>query len=146
MSDLPTYPQRLVDAAKANKKLSPRALGELVDAHKAYEAARLAADKVAEALKAQETELKQAIIAALKKAETTVAGGAVYAVELKQEDQPTVKDWPFFYKHLVETKSFDLLERRISKAAVKARWEDGKPVPGVDKFPVDKLSFRKLKG
>lgn len=143
---LPEFPQRLVDAVRAGKKLSPRAMGELVDTFKAYEAARLLADKAAAQIKEKEVELKNAIIACLQAQQVAVAGGLNYRVELSQEDQPTVKDWQKLYTYITKNQAFDLLERRVSKAAVKARWEDGKTVPGVDKFPVDKLSFSKLKG
>lgn len=137
---------RLIAAVQEGKKLSPNAMGRLVDRFKAVEAERLAADKTAAALKADEVTLKNTIIAALNKAETTVAGGATYKVELTQEDQPTVKDWPKFYAYILKNKAFELLERRPGKAAIKERWEDGVNIPGVDRFPVDKLSFNKLKG
>ncbi len=143
---LPANILRLTDAARENKKLTPRAMGELTDFFKTIEDSRLAADKVAASLKAEETLVKLAIAVALKKAETKVAGGSLFKVEMTQEEQPTVEDWQKFYAHILKTKDFDLLERRPGKAAVKARWEDGKTVPGVSKFTVDKLSFTKLKG
>ncbi len=138
--------QRFVDAVQAGKKLSPRALGVLVDEFKVIEEERRKADKVAEALKVDETKVKAAIVAALKKNEVTVGGGLLYKVEMTQEDQPTVKDWPKFYAYIRENNAFEMLERRPGKAAIKERWEDGVNVPGIEKFPVDKLSITKLKG
>lgn len=138
--------QRLLDAVQANKKLSANAIGRLVDQFKVVEAERIAADKVAAALKATEVTLKTAIAVALRRSEVTVVGGKSFRVELTTEDQPTVKDWPAFYAYIKKHDAFELLERRPGKAAVKERWEDGKEVPGVEKFPTDKLSFAKLKG
>lgn len=138
--------ERFVAAVKEGKKLSPRAMGVLVDAYKRIEAERLAADKVAGALKEQETLLKLSVIAALKKADIKSIGGTTYSTALTQEEKPTVKDWPKFYEFIKANDAFELLERRVSSSAVKERWEDGKQVPGVDRFPVDKLSFTKLKG
>lgn len=138
--------RRFVDAVKAGKVLSPRALGELIDDYKATETKRLAEDKVAAATKAEEVEMKLAIIAALKKAEIKVAGGSAYSTAMTEEKVPTVKDWTKFYAFIKKNDAFELLERRPSKAAVKERWDDGKQVPGVEAFPADKLSFTKLKG
>lgn len=140
--------QRYVDAVREGKKLSPRALGVLVDEFKMIEDERLKADKAAAALKVDETFVKTTIVAALKKSEVTVGGGQVYKVELTSEDQPTVKaeDWPKFYAYILKNKAFELLERRPGKAAIKERWNDGVNIPGVTRFPVDKLSVTKLKG
>lgn len=138
--------QRFIDAVKAGKKLSPRAMGVLADTFKQIETERLKADKVAEALKVEETAIKLALIAAMRKAEINAIGGSTYATELKSEDRPTVKDWPKFYEYIKANDAFELLERRISSSATKERWEDGIAIPGVDRFQVDKLSFTKLKG
>lgn len=138
--------KRYVDAVQAGKKLSPRALGVLVDQFKKVEEARLKADKVAAALKVDETLIKATIFEALRKNETTVAGGSTYKCEMTEEDQPTVKDWPKFYEYIRKNKAFEMLERRPGKAAIKERWNDGVNVPGVEKFPVPKLSITKLKG
>ena len=56
-----------------------------------------------------------------------------------------VKDWAAVYAHIVETKDFSLLEKRIGKAACKERWEQGVDVPGVEKFPVYKLHESEVK-
>lgn len=138
--------KRYVEAVQAGKKLSPRALGVLIDQFKKVEEERRKADKVAEALKADEIAIKTSIFAALRKNETTVAGGESYKAEMTTEDVPTVKDWAKFYDYIKENNAFEMLERRPGKAAIKERWDDGKDIPGVEKFPVDKLSVTKLKG
>lgn len=126
--------------------LPPEQVGILVDELKKAEAKRLAADKVAEALKADEVTIKLTLIAQMRLSKVGAIGGKVFTATLSTDVQPTVKDWTKFYAYILKTKAFDLLERRPGKAAVKARWEDGKEVPGVDRFTVDKLSFTKLKG
>lgn len=133
-------------AAEAADTLTPEQMGFLVDQFKLAEAERLVADKAAEAKKVLETKIKLTLIGQLKTQKTSAIGGKTFKVEYTTEDQPTVKDWPKFYAHILKTKNWDLLERRVGKVAVKLRWEDGKEVPGVDRFPVDKLSFTKLKG
>lgn len=138
--------EAILAAAQANEEVTPEELGVLTDAAKAVEGTRLAADKVAASWKEKEVLLKTTLTALLLRNKIKAVGGSTYKVEITQDDVPTVKDWPKFYAYIVKNKAFDLLERRPGKAAIKARWEDGKQVPGVDKFVVDKLSFTKLKG
>lgn len=136
----------ILGAAQANEEVTTEELGGLADAAKTAEVARLAADKAAAKLKEDEVLLKTTLTALLLRNKIKAVGGSTYKVEITQDDVPTVKDWPKFYAYIVKNKAFDLLERRPGKAAIKVRWEDGKQVPGVDKFVVDKLSFTKLKG
>lgn len=138
--------EQILAKVEADEDIKPPELGFLVDQFKIKEAERLLADKTAAKLKAEEVRIKLCITAGLRKMETTVGGGISFKVELTQEDQPTVKDWTKFQAYILKTKDFSLLERRPGKAAIKERWDDGKAVPGIDKFPVDKLSFTKLKG
>lgn len=56
---------------------------------------------------------------------------------------PTVQDWPKLYAHVLKTKSFDLLHKRISNDAVAERWNDKKEVPGVVGFTVKRVSITK---
>lgn len=126
--------------------LSAKDMGILVDTFKEIEQKRLAADKVAAKLKEQETQLKQEIILQCKLQETNVFGGKEFKVERSTTDEPQVDDWAKFQAYILKTKDFSLLERRPGRAAIKERWADKKVVPGVIKFPVDKLSFTKLKG
>jgi hypothetical protein len=135
----------LIEKFKTGKQLTAKETGLLVDLFKTAEAARLKADKDAAALKLIEVEFKEVLIASLKSLEVPTIGGKQYTVDIKQVDEPTVESWDKFYAHIIKTKDFSLLERRPGKAAIKERWEDGKTVPGVSKFPVDKLSFSKVK-
>ena len=137
--------QALVDKVQAAHALTPKQLGALIDLAKERETARLVADKVAAAIKVDEVLVKLAVAAAIKQQEIKGGAGNTYSATLKTEDQPTIDNWTKFYKYIVDNDAFDMLERRPSKAAIKARWDDGKSVPGVDKFPVDKLLFSKLK-
>ena len=136
----------ILQTAADGEALPSEQIGVLVDELKKAEAKRLVADKVAEMLKADEVKIKLTLIGQMRLAKVGAIGGKTFTATLSSEEQPTVKDWPKFYAYILKTKAFDLLERRPGKAAVKARWEDGKEVPGVDRFTVDKLSFTKLKG
>jgi hypothetical protein len=143
---LPADELRLVTAVAEGKKLSSGAMGRLADAFKRIEAERLAADKVAAQLKVNEVLVKKALVDSMRAANISAIGGALYSVTLRSNDKPTVTDWKKFYAYIKKNGAFELLERRVSSSAVEERWQDVKEVPGVGKFPVDKLSFTKLKG
>lgn len=108
---------------------------------------RLAADKVAAKLKTQEEAAKALLLEQMRMQGLTAIGGAKVRVGMDPtpDYQPHIKDWEVFYKYILKTKDFSLLERRPGRAAIKERWEDGKEVPGVEKFPVYKLTRNEVK-
>lgn len=125
--------------------LTATELAVVADAFWNTQVARLVNDKVSAALKAKEVACSDCIIAQALAQKITAIGGDDVVLKLEgPEDQPTVKDWEKFYAYVLKTKDFSLLERRPGKAAIKERWEDNVQVPGVDKFPVYKLSKRKV--
>lgn len=129
-----------------HRNLSAGELGQLADAYALAREARLAADKISARHKEAETMAEQLLINQMLKQEITAAGGSTLRVGLEGPDYvPHVKDWDKFYKFIKETESWDLLERRPGKAACRLRWEDGKTVPGVESFPVYKLSRNGVK-
>lgn len=105
---------------------------------------RLALQKQTDQLKQEETQLQNDIIAALKDAGMTSAGGSEHKVTFKTVQKPTAADWDKIYDYIQEEGAFDLLQRRLGETAVKLRWEEGIDIPGIVAFPVDKLSISKV--
>jgi hypothetical protein len=134
------------EALTGERELTPDELAVLVDYFKVVEKSRLDADKVAAEIKSLETKIKQVLILTMHRMNLTAAGGQSFICECRTVEEPTVSNWDDFYKYVLKTKDFSLLERRPGKAAIKERWNDGKSVPGITKFPVDKLYFSKTKG
>jgi len=120
-------------------------LGALSDEYWEVYNERLKADKVAAALKVRENELYAAITQCLRENELTAIGGQKVRLEMKTEFVPAIKDWSRFYEHIQKTGEFDLLEKRPGKVACRARWDLGEEVPGVERFPVYKLSKSEVK-
>lgn len=119
-------------------------LSAMVDAFYETRDKRLEADRVAEKLKKEETNLKAAIISALNINEVGSIGGTLCRVTLKRDDKPVCEDWPALYAYIRERNEFDLLHKRITEGAVKLRWEEGIVLPGVVKFPLLDLTVSKL--
>jgi hypothetical protein len=107
---------------------------------RAARASRLAQEKVVEELKATETNLKKQVIDLLTKSKSKAVSNGQRLFQLKPSDEPHVDDWSKVYAYIRDTGSFDLMERRINRAAVKERWEDKVKIPGVSSIPVVTLS------
>lgn len=102
--------------------------------------AQAAVKKIDDEVKA----IKEHVINELPKSEASGVAGKVARVSVVKKEVPSVEDWDAFYKYVSRTKSFDLLQRRLSAPAIKERWEAGKKVPGVDHFTVVDISLNKL--
>lgn len=122
----------------------PKTLGACADLLYRIKAERLEEQKRVDKIKAKETALKEHIIEVLPKSEALGVAGKVARVTVVTKLVAQVEDWPALYKYIGRTKSWDLLQRRVADGAVKARWDDGKQVPGVGRFTVVDLSINKL--
>ena len=129
--------------AKEKKFKFPKAMGACADRLYEVRQKRLAMQKEVDEVEAEEKALKEHIINNLPKSDSGAAG-KVARVSVVTKDVPQVKDWDAFYKYVSRTKSFDLLQRRLSDAAIKERWENKKQVPGVEAFTVVSVSLNKV--
>jgi len=115
-------------------------LANLVDHWWATKEKRLAADKVAAALKEEEQRAQATILEEMQKQEITSIGGKLVGVRLKTDTVPVAKDWDAIFQECQRTGDFSILQRRLSAEAVKERWQAGVDVPGVEAFPIYKLA------
>lgn len=122
----------------------PETLGACADRLYEIRQKRLEQQKIVDALRAEETELKQHIIDTLPKSEASGVAGARARVTITQKKVPQVKDWDAFYNHIKETGNFELLQRRVGDPAVRERWDNGESVPGVEHFNLISLSINKV--
>lgn len=108
-------------------------------------AERLALAKEVDKLEKDEKALKAKVMEALAKAKNKSVSNGERLFQLVTKPEPTVEDWPTLQKHIQKTGEFDLIERRVNRAAVKERWELNRKVPGVGSIPVDTLSDTQAK-
>jgi hypothetical protein len=134
----------------------PKTLGACVDLYLKLRAERLAQDKVAKDIKAQETEVSEHLIAQIDKRDEGGAVGKTHTAVVKTTDSYRVEDWDAFYAHIRKTGDFQYLNRAINQAAVQEfvdaqekpagkkglNWKPKLP-PGVGRFPITKLSVTK---
>lgn len=121
----------------------PKSMGACADLLFKTRETRLALQKQVEALAADEATVREHIINTLPK-DSTGAAGHLCRVSVVTKQIPQVKSWEDFYAYIKKTSQFDLMQRRISDAAIKERWDNGKTVPGVESFGAVSLSINKL--
>lgn len=124
--------------------LSTKKLAELADSYNASRIRRLAKQKEVEALAEDEKELKQKLIDGLLAGKATGIAGKTVNASIVYKDIIQVEDWDAYYANILKSKSFDLLQKRVNDAAVKARLEDGKKVPGIKIAQVITISLEKV--
>lgn len=78
--------------------------------------------------------------------DTTGVSGKLARVEIKRKEIATVSDWDKFYANIKKKGEFELLNRAVNQKAVKERWDQGKLVPGVEKFTKRVISLTAVKG
>lgn len=117
-------------------------LAQLADHYWDTRVRRLAADKVAADLKTEENRAEATLIQQMLAQQLTGIGGrrVRLALPTAPEQKPAVQDWDALYQHILETKDFSLLHKRVMDSAVRERWSAEEEVPGVTRFPVWKLS------
>lgn len=132
----------MADTAKPFK--FPKTLGACAD--KIYELRdkRLAAQKLVDAIEAEEKALKEHVINTLPKSEATGVAGKLARATVVTKKVPQVKDWEAFWKNFNKKTDSDLLPRSLNKAAVEARWDVGKKIAGVEAFTAVTLSVTKV--
>lgn len=122
----------------------PKAMGACADRLYELRQKRLEEQKKVDAIEAEEKALKEHIIQNLPKSEASGVAGKLARVTVVTKEIPQVEDWDAFYKYVKKTGNFDLMQRRLTDAAVKERWEAGKEIPGVKHFQAVSVSINKV--
>ncbi len=123
----------------------PKTLAACADLYSNLRDARLAKEKEAAEVKEQEEFVKAFLIDNLPKSEAQGVAGKVAQVTIVRKKIAQVKDWDAYYKFILKTKDFSLLNRAANRKAIEERWEAGKVVPGAEAFDTVTLSLHKLK-
>ena len=119
-------------------------LPQIVDELYETRSERLELNKKVNEMKAVETDLSNLLIDELEKGEASGIAGKRAKAFVKVSTIPKVEDVEALVRYALKTKQLDLLSVSVNAPAVRARWEDGKQVPGVGGTQVVKLSVTKL--
>jgi len=118
---------------------------DLVDEYYEVRQKRLEADRAAARLKAEEVELKAFLLDKFREEHLSALGGTKAIITLTSKVKPNVVDWDLLYAHILETKNFAFLHKRVTEETVREQWDDGQVVPGVTTVELFDFSFSKPK-
>lgn len=123
----------------------PKSLAVCADKYYQLRQQRLAMQKKVDEIEAEEKAYKNHLIDNVPKSEATGVQGKIARVTIVTREEPQVKDEEAFRKYLAKTKRWDLAYKlRPSAPAIRELWEDGKVIPGVEKFNVVTVSLNKV--
>ena len=92
--------------------------------------------------KSRKMELEARIVSTLKEQGIDRIGNDNCTVSIKEEVVPTVEDWDQVYQHLLQTKQFELIQKRMSATAFRELLQTGMNVPGVKATELTRVNFR----
>lgn len=123
-------------------------IGDLID-----ELARIRSDAdalsasfkaVEDEYKAQDQEVCRALITAFREAGLEAGAGSLRRAGMKQEAYYSIEDPEPFYEYVKENDAWDLLTKRVSSKAVKARLKREEDVPGLRIFEKTVVNLSKV--
>jgi len=92
--------------------------------------------------KSRKMELEAKIVSTLKQQGIDRVGNDKCTLSIKEEIVPTVQDWDEVYKYLIQTKQFELIQKRMSATAFRELLQMGLSVPGVKATELTRVNFR----
>ena len=122
----------------------PKTLGTCADKLYKLKEQRRTAKKVLDLLDEERKALELHIINALPKSRASGVSGKLGCVKVVTDEVPTYQDKKAFQEYVKETGRFDLMQGRLSKAAIQDMWDDDVDIPGIGKHNVIKVSLTKV--
>ncbi len=92
--------------------------------------------------KSRKMELEAKIVSSLRQQGIDRVGNDSCTLSIKEEIVPTVQDWDEVYKYLIQTKQFELIQKRMSATAFRELLQMGMNVPGVKATELTRVNFR----
>lgn len=95
-----------------------------------------------DALKKEFENLEKEIMDRLLSEELPGARGKKGVVSYQEVELPHVVDWDEFWEFIYQNRYFHMMERRPSVPGCRELFEQGKVIPGVEKFVKQKLALK----
>jgi hypothetical protein len=127
------------------KKFSvPKSLAQVADLAYELRERRYAIQNSTKDIEKAEKMLKDYLILNLPKSDASGVAGKTARAKIETKTIPQIEDNKKFLAYVKKTGEFDLITSSMNSAAVEARWEKKKKVPGVGTFTVTKVSLTKV--
>jgi hypothetical protein len=95
-------------------------------------------------LKAAQDEIDLALLKKMDAEGLSRTANGDYSVSINEDTVPEVEDWDALYNHVISTRDFSLIQRRVSSTAYKELLKLGEGVPGLSPRTIRKINFRSL--
>lgn len=95
-------------------------------------------------LKTAQDEIDLALLKKMDAEGLSRTANGEYSVSINEDTVPEVVDWDALYGHVMETRDFSLIQRRVSSTAYKELLKLGEGVPGLLPRTIRKINFRSL--
>jgi hypothetical protein len=95
-------------------------------------------------LKSAQDEIDLALLKKMDAEGLSRTANGDYSVSINEDTVPDVEDWDALYNHIISTRDFSLIQRRISSTAYKELLKLGEGVPGLSPRTIRKINFRSL--
>lgn len=95
-------------------------------------------------LKTAQDEIDLALLKKMDAEGLSRTANGEYSVSINEDTVPEVVDWDALYGHVMETRDFSLIQRRVSSTAYKELLKLGEGVPGLSPRTIRKINFRSL--
>lgn len=122
----------------------PKSLGECIDKMYALRTERLNAQKLVDAMKAEEGLYEEHILTTFTKVALNGAKGNVATAGVKHSTVYNITDWDAFLADVKKKKAWDCLQKRLSTTAVAARFDNNKALAGIEIFQKISLTLNKV--
>lgn len=138
-----TAAQKKTVAAVA-KKLGP--IGPTIDKLNALRESKRGLEAQIKDIEAKYSVLETELLEKLEAEGTDKGAGKTASVSVSTSVVGNVTDWAAFEAYVIKTKYTHLFQRRLSDAAVRELFDQGKKVPGVEPFTKKRLNLRATAG
>lgn len=95
-------------------------------------------------LKEQEKAIELHLLNNFQKSEINGARGKLAQFSVGSSVVADVTDWDALWKYITKNKAYDMVQKRVSVTACRARWDNKKQIPGVDPQEIVTFSLRKI--
>ena len=95
-------------------------------------------------LKSAQDEIDLALLKKMDAEGLSRTANGDYSVSINEDTVPDVDDWDALYTHIISTRDFSLIQRRVSSTAYKELLKLGEGVPGLSPRTIRKINFRSL--
>jgi len=123
---------------------STATMAELIEARKAVNVRIKQANELLKAAKDEQDMIDGYLMKAMDGMGTSRMATKEYSVSISESVVPEVTDWEMLYEHVIATRDFSLIQRRVSSTAYREILDQGQAVPGLTPRTKRDINFRSL--